>query len=349
MSSSASPFTGLTLSGFCMQISILLKSAVPLYEGLKVMAEDSPGQQEREILAGMSDKVRMGLPFHQAVKEAGCFPAYVVNMTMLGERTGLLDTTMERLAVYYEKEYYLAENLRKAVTYPAMMILMLIIILFVLFTRVMPIFSGVYEQLGASIPPAAAAAIRLGGFLSGAALVLAAVFIVTALALWIFGKSGKQSAMALSLLEKIKMRSKIAHVAANRRFCSVMSMALQCGVNLPEAFKLAETLVDNQSVEQKVKRCGEAVSQGKGFYDSVKETGLFSGFELQLIRVGSRAGQLDHIMDSLAEDYDKKASEAIDSMIARLEPTIVSVLAVAVGLVLLAVMLPLAGVLSSIG
>ena len=74
MSSSASPFTGLTLSGFCMQISILLKSAVPLYEGLKVMAEDSPGQDEREILSAMSDKVRMGLPFHQAVKEAGCFP-----------------------------------------------------------------------------------------------------------------------------------------------------------------------------------------------------------------------------------------------------------------------------------
>lgn len=107
---------------------------------------------------------------------------------MLGERTGLLDTTMERLAVYYEKEYYLAENLRKAVTYPAMMILMLIIILFVLFTRVMPVFSGVYEQLGTSIPPAAAAAIRLGGILSGAALVLAAILIASALILWLFGK-----------------------------------------------------------------------------------------------------------------------------------------------------------------
>lgn len=158
----SSPFTGLALSGFCMQISILLESAIPLYEGLKVMAEDSPVQREKEILTELSDKVRMGLPFHQAVREAGCFPAYVVNMSMLGERTGLLDTTMERLAVYYEKEYYLAENLRKAVTYPAMMILMLIIILFVLFTRVMPVFSGVYEQLGTSIPPAAAAAIRLG-------------------------------------------------------------------------------------------------------------------------------------------------------------------------------------------
>lgn len=349
MSRSASPYSGLALSGFCMQISILLKSAVPLYEGLKVMAEDSPGQTEKEILTGLSDKVRMGLPFHQAVKEAGCFPAYVVNMTLLGERTGMLDTTMERLAAFYEKEYYLAENLRKAITYPAMMILMLIIILFVLFTRVMPVFSGVYEQLGTSIPPAAAAAIRLGGVLSGAALIIAAVLIIAASVIWLFGKRGIRSSVAVSLLEKIKSHSGIARSAANRRFCSVMAMALQCGVNLPEAFKMAETLVDNRSVEQKIKSCGEAVAQGSGFYDSVKESGLFSGFELQLIRVGSRAGQLDRIMDSLAEDYDKKSSEEIDSMIARLEPTIVSVLAVAVGLVLLAVMLPLAGVLSSIG
>lgn len=349
MSRSASPYTGLALSGFCMQISILLKSAVPLYEGLKVMAEDSPGQAEKEILTGLSDKVRMGLPFHQAVKEAGCFPAYVVNMTLLGERTGLLDTTMERLAAFYEKEYYLAENLRKAITYPAMMILMLIIILFVLFTRVMPVFSGVYEQLGTSIPPAAAAAIRLGGVLSGAALIIAAVLIIAASVIWLFGKRGIRSSVAVSLLEKIKSHSGIARSAANRRFCSVMAMALQCGVNLPEAFKMAETLVDNRSVEQKIKSCGEAVAQGRGFYDSVKESGLFSGFELQLIRVGSRAGQLERIMDSLAEDYDKTSSEEIDSIIARLEPTIVSVLAVAVGLVLLAVMLPLAGVLSSIG
>ena len=67
----SSPFKGLALSGFCMQISILLESAIPLYEGLKVMAEDSPVQREKEILTELSDKVRMGLPFHQAVRESG--------------------------------------------------------------------------------------------------------------------------------------------------------------------------------------------------------------------------------------------------------------------------------------
>ena len=171
------PFTGLSLSGFCMQISILLKSAVPLYEGLSVMAEDASLPKEKEVLSSMSDKLRMGFPFSQAVAEAECFPAYVTQMTLLGERTGTLDAVMEHLSRFYEREYRLGENLRRAVTYPAIMIIMLLAILFILFTKVMPVFSGVYEQLGTSIPPAAQTAIRFGGILSGGALIFAAVLI----------------------------------------------------------------------------------------------------------------------------------------------------------------------------
>lgn len=349
MSSKQQLFTGLSLSGFCMQISILLKSAVPLYEGLSVMAEDSADPREKELLTSMSSQIRMGLPFSKAVGDAGCFPAYVVHMTVLGERTGSLDVTMERLADYYEKEYYLAENLRKALTYPAMMILMLLVILFVLFTKVMPIFSGVYEQLGTSIPPAAAAAIRLGGILSGAALIAAAALLIAWLVLRLMGKHGRQSAWAASLLKAIKTRSKIAHSAAARRFCSVMAMTYQCGMDVTEGFHLAEDLVDHPVMRTQIIRSKELLASGKSFYESVKETGLFTGFELQLVRVGGRAGQLDRILSSLADDYDRKASESLDGMIAKLEPTIVSVLAVAVGLVLLSVMLPLAGVLSTIG
>lgn len=349
MNDKSMPFTGLQLSGFCMQVSILLKSAVPLYEGLSVMAEDESNPKKKELLTAISNQVRMGLPFCQAVKEAGCFPEYVVNMVLLGERTGLLDVTMERLADHYEKEYQLAENIRRAVSYPSMMILMLLIILFVLFTRVIPVFSGVYEQLGASIPAAALAAIRLGGILSGIALAVSFLLLLLFLFLWMMGKNGRQISWMAVVLEAMKSHSKISLSAATRRFCSVMSMALQCGLSMPDACTIAEKLVDHPAIEKKVKSCSASLSAGLGFYEAVKQAQLFSGFELQLIRIGNRAGQLERVMNGLTEDYNQRVSDSIDNMIARLEPTIVSVLAIAVGLVLLAVMLPLAGVLSSMG
>lgn len=341
-------YKGPSLSGFCMQISILLKSAVPLYEGLRVMAEDEADPRKKELLTAFSDQARMGLPFSQTVKESGCFPDYVVNMALLGERTGLLDVTMERLAAHYEKEYQLSETIRRAVTYPATMILMLLIILFVLFTKVMPIFAGVYEQLGAAISPGGLIAIRLGSVLSGAALVFFALLTLLFLAFWIMKKYGRHTRWTFAVLDRIKSRSVISQSAAFRRFCSVMAMSLQCGVSMPEACRIAEHLVDHPAIGKKVKACSGFLSSGISFYESVKQAGLFTGFQLQLIRVGSRTGHLERIMDGLTEDYDQKASDSIDHMIARLEPTIVSILAVAVGLVLLAVMLPLAGALSSI-
>lgn len=349
MKKETSPFTGLKLAGFCMQVSILLKSAVPLYEGLQVMAEDSDREEEKAILSDMADKVRIGFPFGQAVAESSAFPAYVLHMIQLGERTGTLDITLERLSSYYEKEYYMAENIRKAITYPAMMILMLLIILFVLFTRVMPVFLDVYEQMGTTIPPAAAAAIHFGGILSGFALLVAGLLLLFVFISWIFGKNGRQSAFTRSLMEKIKSRSKIARASADRRLCSVMAMTFGCGLDTSDGLAMAETLVDNKQVEDGIRICKEALSSGSSFFDSVKDAGLFSGFELQLVRVGSRAGQLEIVMGELEKEYDRKASEAIESMIARLEPTIVSILAAAVGLVLLSVMLPLAGILSTIG
>lgn len=349
MKKSTSPFKGLILSGFCMQISILLQSAVPIEEGLQIMAEDCVNPQEKEILSQIAEQVRLGTPFHQALINSKSFPDYVEGMTTLAARSGLLDTTMEQLAVYYKKEYELSQTLRKAAAYPALMVLMLISILFILFVKVMPVFSGVYEQLGTTIPPAAAAAIRLGGIISGLALTLAAILIAAVLILRLSARTGHPNPLAFVLIQKLKSHSTVAANLANRRFCDVMSIAFRCGIGLPEACRFAAGLAGHPLIERKIDDCGSSLTSGKSFYEAVKAAGLFPHFQLQLVRIGSRAGRLDRIMEQLGEDFDRMAHDSIDHFIDRLEPALVSILAAAVGLVLLAVMLPLAGVLSAIG
>lgn len=346
---SKSPYKGLALAGFCMQISLLFRSAVPIYEGLSVMAEDAASETEKEILSSMSNKIRMGGSFSQAVTEAECFPAYMVEMIVLGERTGTLDVTLEGLSDYYERETRLAESLRRALTYPAMMVFMLLVILFILFVRIMPIFSGVYEQLGAAIPPMAQAAINIGGVLSGIALVVITILAVAIVVFRMLGNSGKQPAFATTVLNFINSHSNISRMSALRRFCSTISVTLRCGLRLEEGMNMAATLADHPQVSEAINKANKLVLEGSSFYDAVKDAELFSGFDLQLLRVASRAGQLESILRKLAEDYDQKTEDALDSMVARLEPAIVTILAVAVGLVLLSVMLPLAGVLSAIG
>ncbi len=341
--------SGLKLSGFCMQVSLLYQAAVPLYEGIGVMAEDAASEEEKKFLSEMADKLRLGCSFSEAVDEAGCFPDYAREMIHLGEQTGTLDTALKGLSAHYEKEHRLAEGLRRALTYPAMMVCMLLVILFVLFVKVMPVFTDVYEQLGASIPAVSQAAINIGGWVSGIALVVIAVLAAFVLFVKFSGDAGKRPAFAESLIRSFREKSSISRLTALRRLCSTLSVTLRCGLSTDEGFAMAASMADHSEVSAQIEQARQAVQKGETFYDAVKDAGLFGGFELQLIRVASRAGQLDSILEKIAVDYDEKASDTLDSMMTRIEPVIVTVLAVAVGLVLLSVMLPLAGILSAIG
>lgn len=348
MKQTASPFTGLTLSGFCMQMSVLLNSEAPLWEGLQAMSEKAAGQREKDILRSIAGKVQAGITLSKAIAEQDCFPPYVVTMTSLGERTGTLDVILLRLSEYYEREASLSEKLQKAIIYPSMMIFILVIILFVLFTTVMPVFSGFSRQIGTTVSSASESIIHLGSILSGTALIAVCILILTVLFLRIMGEFDKKPDLAVSLLDIIKSHSRIARALADRRFCNVMTMTFQCDLDISEGLKMAERLVDVKTAEAAIHRCEKALSSGKSFFEAVKHARLFSAFDTELIRVGSHTGQLEQVMNDLTEYYDNKASEAIDKMTAKLEPAIVSILAISVGLVLLSVMVPLVGILSSI-
>lgn len=337
------------LSAFCLQIALLLKGAVPLDEGLSIMAEDAGEQWERDMLHFMSEGVELGDPFFQVLEDTKAFPPYVVRMAKLGQSTGTLDDMMMSLSEYYEKEFFLMRNIKNALTYPVIMVFMLLAVLFVLFAKVMPIFEDVYSQLGAEISPVAKSAIRFGGAFSGIALAVGSVVMVVCAGVWAFTKLGHQIAFVENLAGWVKRRSKIALAIANRRFTSVLALTLHNGLEMEKGLALAEELVENQAVEEKIVTCRKMLGEGQGYYESMKATGLFTGFHVQMIKTGDRSGHLDQVMQDISADYEQQADGAIDGVISRFEPTMVAVLAVAVGLVLLSVMLPLVGVLSTIG
>ena len=321
------------ISAFCLQISLLLHAAIPLDEGLSVMAEDAVWGEERKILLSMAEEAELGIPFSKVLEQAGVYPPYVIRMVRVGEETGNLDKIMESLAEYYDKEDVLYKNIKHALTYPIIMITMLLVVLLVLFTKVMPIFEGVYRQLGAEMPPASLAAARLGG-----------IFIV-----WLLGKKGKKVPAAEKFIWWIKKNNKIALSTAKRRFTSVLSLTLKSGLDLEKGMELAGQLVDHKIVEEKINQCSFELESGATYYTAMKNTGLFTGFYVQMIKVGTKSGRLDSVMAEISDKYEEEADTAMEQMINRFEPTVVAVLAISVGLILLSVMLPLMGVLSAIG
>ncbi|PST31277.1 type II secretion system F family protein [Enterocloster lavalensis] len=337
------------LSAFCLQIGLLLEAAVPLDEGLAIMAEDAGCEDEKQLLLYMAEGAELGDPFFKVMEDAGTFPLYVVRMAKLGQQSGTLDQMMKSLSDYYEKEYRLLVNVKNALTYPIMMVVMLLVVLFVLFSKVMPVFDQVYEQLGAKMSPAARSAIRLGGLFSGAALIAAAVIALAVFGIWAASRFGHRISLVDKMVNYVKCHSRIALAIANRRFTSVLALTLKSGMEFEKGLELAGELVDNGKVAAQIEKCGRTLETGASYYQAMKDTGLFSGFYVQMIKVGSRSGRLDAVMEEISEDFEQAADQSMDNMLARFEPTIVAVLAVSVGLVLLSVMLPLVGVLAAIG
>lgn len=341
--------TGKEISTFCLQVSLLLGAGIPLSEGLSVMAEDAVKQEEKALLKSMADDVEMGDPFFSVLERTEAFPPYVVRMAKLGQQSGTLDTIMKSLAVYYEKEYFMKKNIRNALTYPIMMAVMLFAILFVLFTRVMPVFTEVYAQLGVQLSPLAQTASQLGGILSGTALVLFVLTALIAAAAVLLSYMGRLPKWSKKLIEWVKSRNRTALAVAGRRFCAVLALTIKSGMELEKGLELAGELVDNEKVEEQIRACELRLQDGVGYFEAMRDTGLFRGFHVQMLKVGSRSGRLDEIMENISGDFERQADDSIDQMISRLEPTMIAILAVAVGMILLSVMLPLAGVLAGVG
>ena len=135
---------------------------------------------------------------------------------------------------------------------------------------------------------------------------------------------------------------------ANRRFTSVLALTLHSGLELEKRHNWRQNWWRIRQWKKKIKACGEELETGTDYYSAMKNTGLFGGFHVQMIKVGVRSGRLDQVMEEISRSCEEEADTALDNMVNQLEPTMVAVLAVAVGLILLSVMLPLVGVLSAI-
>lgn len=349
MSKKTTTLQGLALSRFCRQLFILQDAGVSLSGGMEAMAEDAETEEEKKRLLSMAEALSSGDSLSSAMEQAGCFPDYAISTVRLGESTGNQASCMEGLADHYEQEYYLTESLRRAVTYPAVMVTVLLLILYILFSQVMPVFTSVYESLGTAVPAVTQAAMRIGAVLSTVFLILTAILVVAVAFAVLLSRFGSQPAWIRSVYQWLNAHSQALKAASLRRICSAVSMGLKSSLPTEECVDMAAGLISDAGLKAKLQAVRQDVSDGASFYEAVKTAGIFDGFDLQMLRTGSHAGKLEETLDSLASDYAQKSQDFIEGMLSKIEPAVVAALALAVLLVLLAVMVPLAGILTTIG
>lgn len=338
------------LSAFATQLAMLIHAGIGIGDGLHMLAEDEEDPMAKELLSKLGERVDDGILLSEAMDEQGVFPDYLIYMTRTGEQTGRTEASFVALANHYERQRLLSERIRSALLYPLILLVLMILIIGVLLVKVLPIFNKVYKQLGGTMSGMAAGLLQFGAFLRAALpviTVLAAVFVVVALVLYF---SDRIREKCVSCLKRHFGEKGIIYQITIARFASALSMGMMSGLTIEDAMRTAMSFHEESAkLKERYEKCLADLERGEPLGDALREAKLFPTMYCRMISLGIRSGSADDIMEEISRRLDDDASRSINRVITRIEPTIVIVTSILVGLILLSVMIPLLNIMSSIG
>lgn len=337
------------ISAFCAELALIIKAGVPMQEGILIMLEDAGDSRDREILETLHTHTDEGRPLAFAMRATDVFPKYVMDMVEIGEASGRLDEVMDSLCEYYERNEAISRSIKSAISYPAAMIVMMLAVILVLIIKVLPIFEQVFRQLGSEMSAFSRGIMDLGQVINRYSIIIVGVLVVVIAAFALLRLTTGGRALLTRVYDSFFLTRRLAEMVAVGRFASAMSLMLSSGLDTDHALDMAYELTQSAKLRTKLDDLRKRITDGQSFSDALVAAKVFSGVYARIITVGFATGAVDTVMKKIAKRYEDELDARISNILAILEPTLVAVLSIIVGLILLSVMLPLMGVMSSIG
>lgn len=339
----------LGVSAFCESMAMMVQSGTQADEAIALLRKGGgqKGPLEQGLII-MQKETERGEGLAAAMEISGIFPEYAIMMTQAGEKAGRLEEVLFQLARYYANQKSMSDKLKSAVAYPSAMLAMIIAILTVMLTMVMPVFTDVYDNLTGSLTLSSYRYIRLSYVLCWAALIVMVVIVALLLAgtlLW----NSKKRPVVEKLLYKIPLCAPILEGLGMFRFTSALLTFLASGAMQDIAVEESCKMVSCKTVEDKIERCVRRMEEGHGIAQAAYDEGLFEPVYGRMLLAGERSGSLESVLRKLTDLLGEHCNSLVDRLVGIVDPLLSGVLLVTVGLSLLSVMLPLVGMMGSIG
>lgn len=337
------------LRDFFYGIHTMFKAGYPISDCVSLVAEEEPDRKTKELFVSICRNLEDGIAFSEALAESGAFPRHTVALLKVGESVGKLEDSIASVAKYHEDRCRIAKQVRDALTYPAILVMLMLVVICVLLTKVIPVFNDVYASLGGSMTGAAAGILTLGRWMNDAlpAVITAAVGLaVLALAVYLIPPARR---FAVKLFYSIAGDRGILLAVSRANFASALSMAANSGSTFEDGVVFAsEMLAGNKKASARIQKCLSLLEEGTPLEDALKETALLPPSSCRLLKIGMQAGSGDESMKEIAERLTEEAERKIADTVAIIEPALVIVTSLITGTVLLTVMLPLINIMKII-
>ena len=255
---------------------------------------------------------------------------------------------LEALAEYYQRMEKIRINLKNALTYPLILLIMVMVVVGVILFKVLPVFDEVLRNLGISLPVSAQVLMRAGSGLIIAAAVISGLALIGAAVIAIRHFRNPQLSLT-ALFARVPLISGVCRELSLAQAAFALSLFTRSGVEISEALQGLETLIEHPGVQKQIRACMQKMDEGENFDRALLDCGLFKEAYARMIGIGLRAGRGDEMIAQVAERYDDDTETAVNQFLNTIEPLMIVLLSVIVGAILLSVMLPLMNIMSSIG
>ena len=337
------------MSVLSRELGLLLRTGLTCNDSLAMLRDNEDDKKSKALLDLLYKSCENGLTLSEAMEDSGVFPQYMLGVVRLGELSNKLDDALSSLSEYYNDRSQLSRGVRSAVFYPIVLLSVMISVIIVLLSQVLPIFNTVYAQMGTEISGLAAALIGFGKALSSASVIIASAFAVILLGIVLLYKIPHlRRAVIGKYVCHYGSKSVLGQISAVK-FASALSMAVSSGLDAEQAIFIAgEICRSSPGMCSRMAECRQYLDSGESLENCLSKARIFSTADSRALTMVDGNEIAESIMVETARRSEKKIIEKLDVKLKKTEPFLVLITSLIIGLMLLSVMLPLVGIMSSI-
>ncbi len=335
-------------SVFCRQFVSMTQAGVTLIDALNMLGEQTDNKKLAKAIKAIQTSVEKGESLTNSMKEQIFLPSLLCSMVEAGEASGSLDIALERMATHFEKDAKVKALVKKAAIYPIIVCCVAVAVVVIMLTTVIPSFTAMFEDMDMELPAITKAVMAMSDFMvSRWYVVIIGIVAFAALAKW-FKKTAFGELLLAKIGLKIPLFGQLTVKTASARFARTTSTLLAAGISLVDAVDITANIMDNKVIKNALKACREEIIQGVPLSAPLQQCGVFPPMVYHMTRIGEESGDLEGLLEKLADYYEEEVEMATQSMMAALEPMIIILLAGIVGTLVGAVMAPMAQMYSGL-
>ncbi len=337
------------ISRFTRQFATMISAGLPMVQCLEILGSQMESAEFRKIIVQVKEAVQSGATLSEALgKHKKVFDELYVNMVEAGEVSGALDTILVRLAQYREKSDRLIRQVKGALVYPIVVMVVAMGVTFAMLRYIVPIFAKMFSGMGAELPAPTAMVLNLSNFLKANTLTILFLVVAAIIAFRLFLKNPKGRLAFDGFKLKMPLLGSLIRKSAISRFTRTLSTLLSSGVSILEALNITAKTSGNMVLQNAIKKSMLSIAEGETITKPLIEVGVFPPMVTQMISVGEKTGGLDDMLSKIADFYDEEVDAAVTALTSVIEPIIIVVMGAVIGGILIAMYLPMFDIIGQI-